>query len=117
MVDLYIALLRPDGTEPPPETGYRRIPVGICDMVSAIDVFNGHNIAFPDVKDPGYGVIDAMAVFERKVGGNIVASYTFPNAWDCYEGVVPVIHKGQLYRGVEIQATVNMKSADMCGGM
>lgn len=117
MADLYIALLRPDGTEPPPETGYRRAKVGVCDLVSAKDIFNGRDIVFPDVKPPGYGVIDAMAVFDRETGGNFIADYTFPNAWDCYAGVVPVIHNGQLYRGVEVQAKVNMNSADLIRGV
>ena len=117
MVNIYVALLRADGTEPDPASGYCRIPVGMFDIVSKPAVFGGKQIAFPDVLEPGYGVISAMAVCDNLTGGIILHKWNIPNPQDCHAGVVPVIYNGHLYRGMEVQAKVNLNSADLVGGM
>lgn len=117
MADLYLALLRSDGTEPEPASGYRRVSIGDQDIVSKPDIFGGRQIAFPDVQEPGYGKISAVAVCDRETGGRILRSWNFPAPQDCHAGVVPVIHNGQLYRGMEVQAVVKLNSSDLVGGM
>lgn len=117
MADLYIALLRADGTEPDPASGYCRVSIGVYDIVSKPDIFGGRQIAFPEAKDPGYGSVYSVAVCDRPEGGKYLRTWNFPAAQDCHAGVVPVIHNGRLYCGMEVQAVVKMRSADFIGGM
>lgn len=100
----YIGLLRHDGTEPPRESGYRRIPVKTP----------ARQVVFPEVTAPGYGVIAQLAVYADETAMEPLDVLTFPVALDVHEGVVPVIQNGVLYRGVEVQATVELCSADLC---
>ena len=109
---LYIGLLRHDGTEPPRETGYRRISVPGAKLP---DVLPGRQIVFPDVTAPGYGVIAKAAAYVDESAPMHLAAWDLPMAVDVHEGVVPVIHNGTLYRGVEVQATVELSSTDICG--
>lgn len=112
MTYVYIGLLRHDGTEPPRESGYRRIPVQVPENER---ILPGRQIVFPDVTAPGYGVIAMAAAYEDEEDREPLGVQLFPEALDVHEGVVPVIYNGTLYRGVEVQAQVTMQSADMCG--
>lgn len=109
---VHIGLLRHDGTEPPKESGYRRIPV---QRPEDGDILSGRQIVFPDVTAPGYGVIAMAASYEDEKDREPLGIQLFPEALDVHEGVVPVIHDGTLYRGVEVQAKVELSSADLCG--
>lgn len=115
MVNVYLALLRADGTEPESESGYERADLGLYDIVSKPDIFGGRQIVFPDVREPGYGMISAVALCDRKIDGNYLKVWRFSSEQNCHAGVVPVIYNGQLYRGMEVQAKVTMNSADLCG--
>jgi hypothetical protein len=117
MVDIYIALLRADGTEPDPESGYRRVSIGVYDIVSKPDIFGGRQIVFPEAQGSGYGSVYSVAVCDQPEGGQYLRIWNFSAAQDCHAGVVPLIYNGQLFRGMEVQAVVNLKSADLFGGM
>lgn len=108
---VHIGLLRHDGTEPSKESGYRRIPV---QRPEDGDILSGRQIVFPDVTAPGYGVIAKAAAYADESAPMHLAAWELPMALDVHEGVVPVIHDGTLYRGVEVQAKVELSSADLC---
>lgn len=109
----YIGLLRHDGTEPPREAGYRRVPV--TDAVRLAAVLNCRQIVFPDVTAPGYGVIAQIAAYADEEAQEPLGVWVLPEALDVHEGVVPVIYDGKLYRGMEVQARVGLGSVDLCG--
>lgn len=111
MERVYIGLLRHDGTEPPRESGYRRVPVS--DVVPG-SVLSGRQIVFPDVTAPGYGVIALIGAYADEEAQEPLGVWVIPEALDVHEGVVPVIHNGVLYRGVEVQARVELGSMDLC---
>ena len=117
MVNIYIGLLRKDGTEPDAKSGYRRLCAGIYDIVSKPEIFGGKQFAFPTVTEPGYGEIASVAICEKEYGGKFLRVWDFKAAQDCHTGVIPVIYNGNLYRGMEVQAKVNMNTADYVGGM
>lgn len=108
MIHAYIGLLRSDGTEPDKASGYRRVAVE-DKWEDSLCLVKGSQIVFPDVTAPGYGVISTAAVYEQNEGGEPVFTYPLPEALDVHQGVVPVIHKGKLWRGVETRATVTVK--------
>lgn len=109
---LYAGLLRLDGTEPPQESGYRRIPVPGAKLPNALF---GRQIVFPDVTAPGYGVVDKITVYVDESAPMYLASWDLPEPLDVHEGVIPIIANGRLLRGLEMQAQVTMQSADLCG--
>lgn len=114
MKKAYIGLLRADGTEPDKASGYRRTYIehaeGPLDKLLA-----EHQVVFPDVTAPGYGMIGAAALYDREEGGEPTDTWQFPDVLDVHEGVVPVIHKRKLWRGVEARATVNVSHGAKTG--
>lgn len=105
MINTYIGLLRADGTEPDKASGYRRTYIGKTEE-ELPGILAERQVVFPDVTAPGYGIIAAAALYDREEGGDPMDTWQFPEALDVHEGVVPVIHKGRLWRGVEAKATV-----------
>ena len=107
MINAYIGLLRSDGTEPDKASGYRRTCIGEISRATAVPtLLLEYQVVFPDVTAPGYGVIAAAALYDREEGGEPLYAWNLPEALDVHQGVVPVIHKGRLWRGVEAKATV-----------
>ena len=110
MIHAYIGLLRSDGTEPDKASGYKRTYVKDLEKPSeARQLLLEHQIVFPDVTAPGYGIIAQAAIYDREEGGEPRYICQLPEALDVHQGVVPVIHKGRLWRGVETQVKVNIK--------
>jgi hypothetical protein len=107
MIHAYIGLLRADGTEPDKASGYRRVAVE-AKWEDSLCLVKGSQIVFPDVTAPGYGVISTAAVYEQNEGGEPVFTYPLPEALDVHQGVVPVLHRGRLWRGVETRATITV---------
>lgn len=106
MIKAYIGLIRKDGTEPDKLSGYRRTYIGETEETKLSEILMKHQVVYPDVTAPGYGVICEAALYDREEGGEPMDTWLFPDALDVHEGVVPVIHKGKLWRGVEARATV-----------
>ena len=114
MVNAYIALLRADGTEPEAASGYRRSCLGEVDSIEIPQLLENRQIPFPDVTEPGYGEIVAVAVSDREERGQALWVWPLPEPVDVHPGVTPVIYNGKLYRGVAVQAKVVTQSADLC---
>lgn len=114
MAVIYIGLLRSDGTEPNNSSGYQRISVVSEDALHKI--LEEKQIVYPDVKAPGYGVVVAAAGYSQKEGGIPIVLWNFPESLDIHHGVVPVIYKGKLYRGVDIKATAVLQQNTNCRG-
>lgn len=123
----YMGLLRSDGTEPPKESGYARIPVGVVEVrfnfpernIDCTEIQKlpfGKQIVFPDVAAEGYGAITTLALFFSQTGGDAVWLWPLPEPVDLKPGMIPFIHNGRLYKGVEVKARIVAKSADQCGG-
>lgn len=110
---LYIALFRTDGTEPDKASGYRRIAVDAAPE-DAPQLLQSRQIAFPDVTAPGYGMVAAAAVCTAETGGDTLCIRKFPEPLNVHAGVVPVIHNGRLYRGVDVKARVITQPAAQC---
>lgn len=111
---VYIALLRADGTEPDAWTGYERICAGEAASEALPSFLQGKQIVFPDVRAPGYGMIHAMAACDKKTGGSILYRWPMETAMDVHQGVVPVIHNGKLWRGVEAKAKITVCPSAAC---
>lgn len=114
MINAYIVLLRADGTEPDAASGYRRICIGEVDMIAVPQLLQDRQISFPDVTAPGYGEIAAIAVSDRETKGPALWVWPLPEVLDVHEGVIPVICKGKLYRGVTAQVKTIVRSAGLC---
>lgn len=108
---MYIGLLRCDGTEPPKEAGYQRI---LASVNSPQDILYCDQIVFPDVQYPGYGVITAVAVYASECDPTFTEAWLLPTTWDFHEGVIPVVHKGVLYRCMEVQAEISLCTGEVC---
>lgn len=109
MAHAYIGLLRADGTEPDKASGYRRVMAEAEEGATLATLLGSQQIVFPDVTAPGYGVICAAALYDREEAGEALCLWKFPEAVDVHQGIVPVIHKSRLWRGVETQVKVNIK--------
>ena len=110
---IYIGLLRADGTEPVEASGYSRsIAQGTAETVSHI-LQNGQ-VVFPDVYDPGYGEIKSVAVWNHPEGGKPEMVWDLPEPVTVHAGVVPVIHKGKLFMGVDVKARCIVQPATQC---
>lgn len=112
---VYIGLLRADGSEPSALSGYQRIYTGEAPLPQIPELVSQNQIAFDAVTAPGYGGITAIAAFRTQQDGDPVWEQQLPMALDIHEGVIPFIFKGQLVRGLEVQAQVIMQSDDLCG--
>ena len=112
---VYIGLLRADGSEPPALSGYKRIHAGETELSQIPDLVSRNQICFDDVAAPGYGEISAVAAFRTQQDESPVWAQQLPVPLDIHEGVIPFVFKGQLMRGLEVQAQVIMQSADLCG--
>ena len=118
-MEMYIGLLRPDGTEPDKASGYCRVRVDAEAGAPFRALWEGQQIVFPDVTAPGYGRISAAVLYDQEEDGKPLCFWKFPDTVDVHQGVVPVIHKGRLWRGVETQVRVNVKpsAAFSAGGL
>lgn len=78
-------------TEPDPSTGYARVEGDLS-----------QTIVFPPSR--GYGAITHIGVFGEN--GGLVNRLPLPEPVDCHDGVIPFIHEGRLFRGVDVTAKV-----------
>lgn len=110
---IYVGLLRADGTEPDPASGYKRAIVqGTLETVSSL--LQTGQIVFPDVTEPGYGEIVCVAAWKREFGGVSLTAWPLPEAVNVHAGVVPVIHKGKLLMGVDVKARCIVMPGTQC---
>lgn len=110
---IYVGLLRADGTEPDPASGYQRsIVQGTSETVSQL--LKAGQIVFPDVTEPGYGEVVCVAAWKREFGGVSLTAWPLPEPVNVHAGVVPVIHKGKLLMGVDVKARCIVKPAAQC---
>ena len=111
---IYIALLRFDDTEPELRTGYARVFAGETAQEALPSFLQGKQIVFPDVTYPGYGMIHAIAAYDRESGGEVLYTWPLEMPLDVHQDVVPVIHNGKLWRGVETKAKVTVCPTAAC---
>lgn len=117
MKNVYVALLCADGTEPDPRSGYARASVGEISEGQLDQIPAMHQIEFPDVCEPGYQPITAFAVYDQPKGGMRLKLWQLSQSVQVNVGEVPVIHHGQLLRGVAVQARIVSASKDGCNLM
>lgn len=115
MRNVYVALLCVDGTEPDPGSGYARTSVGEIPADQLDQIPAMHQIEFPDVCEPGYQPITAFAAYDQPQGGMRLKLWQLPQSVQVNVGEVPVIHHGQLLRGVAVQAKIISQAVDACG--
>lgn len=108
MIDLHIALLRADGSEPPRDSGYARSPAGEVGIWDLAKVATQEDHIFPDVPEPGWGEITAYAAYDAPEGGNLMLMFGLPKPVNCHAGTIPVIHKGRLLLGVDVTANIEL---------
>ena len=108
MANFYIALLRADGTEPSPGSGYARILMGEVDVWDLAKAVTQSDHIFSDVLAPSWGEVTAYAVYDAPEGGNLMLMFGLPKPVNCHAGTVPVIHKGQLLLGVDVSAGIKL---------
>lgn len=106
MVDGYIGLLNTGLTEPPVETGYKRISAGRVNLWEAQSLLEGKQFVFPDVAAPGYGHIFCIGLFDAEQNGNLLYFWPLKESVDVHTGVTPGIVNGQLLRGIDVSAQV-----------
>lgn len=110
---IYVGLLRADGTEPDSSSGYKRTIVqGTPETVSQL--LQTGQIVFPDVTEPGYGEVVAVAAWHREFAGVPICAWPLPESVTVHAGVVPVIHKGKLLMGVDVKARCVVQPAAQC---
>ena len=118
MTSVYIGLLKEDGCEPSSRAGYMRIQtpgrVSEAQLSQIAEIVARTTVVFNDVVAPGYGEITTIAAFTAPHGGVPVWTQHLSAPLDIHTGVIPFVYKGQLMRGVAVQAQVNMQSADLC---
>ena len=108
MSEFYIGLLRADGSEPPRESGYARVPMGTSDVWGIAKAATEEQHIFPDVPEPGWGEITAYAVYDAPEGGNIMLMFGLPEPVNCHAGTIPFIHNGRLLLGVDVSAEIKL---------
>ena len=108
MTKFYIGLLRADGSEPPRESGYARVPMGDVDVWGIAKAATGDDHIFPDVLAPGWGEITAYAVYIAPEGGEKLLTWQLPKSVNCHAGTIPVIHNGKLLLGVDVSAEIKL---------
>ena len=112
----YIGLLRADGTEPPEKSGYARAALGEVDIWDIPTIPSQRQIVFPEVRDPGYGVITAYVLFNcPEVDAPPLYIWPLPEPVNVHMGTVPVIHNGPLLLGVDVTANIVIQSAELGG--
>ena len=116
-ITAYISLLCADGSEPPAASGYARACIGEVDTIDIPTLLQERKTLVPKATAPGSGKIAAMAVSDRPKAGEALWVWPLPEPLDCHEGVTPFLYDGQLYRGVEMEAKINVRSADMIKAM
>lgn len=111
-VNGYIGLLGNDLTEPPKESGYKRVPSGDVNLLENTDFLKGRQFVFPEVTSPGYGQIFCAALYDAEKDGNILYIWPLPQSVDVHEGVIPGLINGQLLRGIDVSSEVIVKLAE-----
>lgn len=109
-IHAYMALFRSDNSEPPRESGYTRADVGDVDIWNFPQVPYEKDIIFPDVTALGGGLITGYALYNQPEDGDPLYIWMLPEPVDCHEGIVPFIHQGKLYRGLDVSAKVILQS-------
>lgn len=109
-IHAYLGLLRADGTEPPRKAGYQRVDVGEADIWDIPRIPYTAQIVFPDVTAPGCGLITDYALYDRPDGGEALMVWHLPEPVDCHSGIIPFIHNGKLYRGLDVSANIMLSS-------
>ena len=69
--------------------------------------------------NPGYGMIHSIAAWDREFGGKLLHTWPMESALNVHSGVVPVIHNGRLWRGVDAKVEkvkVNQSAVAGAGG-
>lgn len=105
---IYMGLLRADGSEPSRQSGYERMCAGEVLIYDIPGIPNDRDIVFNEVADPGYGNICAYAAFDAPVGGEALYLWELPQPVYCHTGTIPFIHKGVLYRGLDVSAQITL---------
>lgn len=108
MTEYYIGLLRADGTEPPKESDYARVPMGDVDVWDIAKAATTERHIFPDVPEPGWGEIPAYAVYDAPEGGEKLLEWQLPKPTNCHAGTIPLIHEGRLLLGVDVSANIKL---------
>ena len=93
---MFIGLMK-NGREPSPSAGYSRVEGEL-----------GQRLAFPTSR--GYGEVNQVAVFENAQGGEPLEVVELEATVDCHEGVIPLWWEGKLLRGMDVTASVLLKS-------
>lgn len=107
---MFVGLLRADGTEPSTAAGYRRV---LADLPPNYQ-FGDIQVHFAEVREPGYGEIDRVAVFAEASGGAPVRTFRLPKPIDTHAGVIPLVAHSDLWRGVDISARITGGSGAAC---
>lgn len=111
-IDTYTALIYADGTEPAAETGYARAASGKTDAFHLHEVPYRNTIVFPEIREPGCGLVAGYAIYNSRVGGDLLYLWYFDTPVNVHAGTVPVIHNGKLFLGVDVSANINIISAN-----
>lgn len=94
---MYIGLLI-GSNEPSPSTGYARVEGDL-----------GQNVAFP--LSEGYGMVTHIALYDSADADRPVDTIALPEPVDVHAGVIPLVHNGQLFRGLDVTGHVTIRAA------
>ncbi len=104
-MEKYVGLIRADGSEPGPGSGYAR----------ARWSEENKTAVFPDSLGEGCGAICAVAFFDGPGGGAALETAALPAPVNVHSGVTPIYKDGRLLRGVAVRAEAISIPANFCG--
>lgn len=110
MKQIYFGLGRSDCTEPSSESGYSRIAIETSADPNGISL-SDLQLTFPEATGAGYGVVATVMLFDSADAVQPRRSWNLPEPADVHAGVTPVIHKGNLIRGIDISAKILLHTA------
>lgn len=108
----FVALFRADGTEPSACCGYKRAEAGAVDAWHLTEAINNRTIVFPEIKEPGCGIIAGYALYNAAEGGDPLYIWWLDAPVNAHAGTVPFIHNGKLLLGVDVSANISLVSAN-----
>ena len=110
--DTYMGLFRADGTEPSACCGYKRTAAGEVDAWHLMEALTGKTIVFPEITDPGCGMIAGYALYNAAEGGDPLYIWWLDEPVNAHAGTVPFINNGKLLLGVDVTANISLVSAN-----
>ena len=113
-ITAYIGLLTAGGKEPDEKSGYCRVCIGEMELREMSSALENRQIVFQDVQEPGYGIVEAAALYNMEKGGVPMAHWNFQMPLDVHAGVVPVIQNGRLWRGMDVTAKLCIEPGAAC---